>query len=178
MKDWAAVCATVCCIHRSQTCLFQHTSGTSLHPSVHVGTFRLKAGWCRCRKKVRKQKHLCCSWWCWGHWGDVEEYTVLHRRHEEGRFLPVWKLLLQTVHWYIQYLKILMEGCYTALSTLFFVFCFLVISYGWSVLVKATTNLTFSVQQRWAHPRAASAKCQMIQSCVTPKLLHYIRVEQ
>lgn len=75
-----------------------HTSGTSLHPSVHVGKFRLKAGWHRCRKKLENRNIS-------GGLGgvevtDVKEKAVFHRLHEEEHFLPVWKLLLQTVHRY------------------------------------------------------------------------------
>lgn len=66
-----------------------------------------------------------------------------------------------------------MVVCYTALSTLFYLFCFPVISYGSSVLKKAAASPTYSIEQKWAHPSAVSPECQMIQSCVTPQLLHY-----
>lgn len=146
------MCVTVCCIHRSQTCLFQHTSGTSLHPSVHVGKFRLKAGWHRCRKELENRNIS-------GGLGGVEVTEVMLRNMlsstgykrkdnsclSESSYCRLYTAMLEE---YIQFLKILMEGRYTALSTLFYLFCFLVISYGSSVLIKATANLTNSVQQK------------------------------
>lgn len=148
MKDWAAVCVTVCCIHRSQTCLFQHTSGTSLHPTAHVGKFRLKAGRHRCRKKLENRNIS-------GGLGGVEVTEVMlrnilsstgYKRKDDSCLSEssYCRLYTTTLEEDTQFMKILMGGCYTALSTLLYLFCFPVISYCSSVCIK-TTNLTHSI---------------------------------
>lgn len=85
----AAVCLTVCCIHRSQTCLFQQRPQD--YTSVLTGNFKLKTrgtGLQRCYRVKTSGVH----------WGDVEECAALRRPNEEQQLLPVWKLLLQTTH--------------------------------------------------------------------------------
>lgn len=166
------MCVTARCIHRSQTYLFQHTSGTSLHPSVHVGKFRLKAGWHRCRKKLESRNIS-------GGRGGVEVTEVMLRNMlsstgylrkdnsclSESSYCRLYTAMLEE---YMQFLKILMEACYATLSTLFYLFRFPVIPYSSNALIKATASLTYSIQPKRANPCAASPKCQMIQSRATP----------
>lgn len=74
------------------------TSGISLHLFVLIGYFIFKAGWHRSTKMLQNEDTS-------GGLGYAEVTEVMIRsllsstgRMRNNRFLPVWKLLLQTVH--------------------------------------------------------------------------------
>lgn len=104
------MCVTVCCIHRSQTCLFQHTPQELL--CLHLGKFRLKAGRHRRRKRLENRNIS-------GGLGRVEVTEVMLRNMlsfigymtkgnsclSESSYCRLYTEI------YIQFLKMLIAGC-------------------------------------------------------------------